>query len=50
LLADIEAGVRYPSENNLSAIRTALEEAGVMFLAEGSESGLGVRLRKKSRR
>jgi predicted transcriptional regulator len=37
LLADIEAGVRYPSENNLSAIRTALEEAGVMFLSEDSE-------------
>ena len=44
LLADFEAGVRYPSESNPSAIRTALEEAGVMFLVEDTEGGLGVRL------
>ena len=45
-LADFEAGVRHLSENNLTAIRTALEEAGVIFINENGE-GPGVRLRKK---
>ena len=45
-LADFEAGVRHLNENNLTAIRTALEEAGVIFINENGE-GPGVRLRKK---
>ena len=46
LLADFEAGVS-PSENNLSAVRTALEE--VAFLEEDSMGGIRVRLSHKSR-
>ena len=42
---DFEKGRRMPSYNNLLAMRLALEEAGVIFLAEEDE-GPGVRLRK----
>ena len=42
---DFEKGRRMPSYNNLLAIKLALEEAGVIFLAEEDE-GPGVRLRK----
>ena len=44
---DFEKGRRMPSYNNLLAIKLALEEAGVIFLAEEDE-GPGVRLRKGS--
>jgi transcriptional regulator with XRE-family HTH domain len=42
---DFEKGRRVPSINNLAAIRTALESAGVEFIAENG-GGAGVRLRK----
>ena len=42
---DFEKGRRMPSYNNLLAMKLALEEAGVIFLAEDGE-GPGVRLRK----
>jgi hypothetical protein len=50
LLADFEAGIRHPNENNLAAVRIALELAGVMFLEEDGGSGIGVRLKKKPTR
>lgn len=42
---DFERGRRVPTHNNLAAIRSALEAAGVIFVAENGE-GPGVRLRK----
>lgn len=42
---DFEAGRRSPHLNNLSAIRSALEAAGVELIAENG-GGAGVRLRK----
>lgn len=44
-LADFEAGKRSPHPRTLSAIRVALEAAGVEFIAENG-GGAGVRLRK----
>jgi hypothetical protein len=49
-LADFEAGIRHPNENNLAAIRIALELAGVMFPDDDSGGGIGVRLKKKPTR
>lgn len=46
-VVDFERGARTPYPNNLDAIRTALEAAGVEFIAENG-SGAGVRLRKTS--
>jgi len=43
---NFEAGRSTPIENNIAAIRTALESAGVIFVEENGE-GPGVRLRKK---
>lgn len=40
-----EKGQRVPNTNNLIAIQSALEAAGVIFVAENGE-GPGVRLRK----
>lgn len=40
-MADFETGKRQPIPNNLAAIRSALENAGVEFI-----NGTGVRLRK----
>ncbi|WP_368040972.1 helix-turn-helix domain-containing protein [Acetobacter estunensis] len=45
-LADFEAGKRTPHPRTLSAIRTALESAGVEFIAENG-GGAGVRLKKE---
>ena len=45
-LIDFERGARNPHKNNLSAIRTALEKAGVEFIDENG-GGAGVRLRKE---
>ena len=42
---DFEKGRRVPYPNNLSAIHTALEAAGVEFIAENG-GGAGVRLRQ----
>jgi DNA-binding XRE family transcriptional regulator len=47
-VADFEASIRHPNENTLTAIRIALEEAGVVFIEKDREGGSGVRLRKKS--
>jgi hypothetical protein len=47
MVADFEAGIRHPDARSLSAIRNALEAAGVMFLDEDSAGGIGVRLRKQ---
>lgn len=43
-IAEFEGGRRQPIANNLAAIRTALEEAGVIFI-EQNGGGPGVRLR-----
>lgn len=42
-LAEFETGKRQPISNNLEAIKSALESAGVEFIAENG-SGPGVRL------
>ncbi|NHO34507.1 helix-turn-helix domain-containing protein [Acetobacter fallax] len=46
-IKDFERGARTPHPNNLAAIRTALESAGVEFIAENG-GGAGVRLRKEA--
>jgi transcriptional regulator with XRE-family HTH domain len=47
-IVGFEKGQRVPNGNNLSAIRSALEAAGVIFVDENGE-GAGVRLRKVDR-
>jgi hypothetical protein len=47
-IVDSAAGRRMPYANNLAAIRTALDAAGVEVMAENG-GGAGVRLRKTSR-
>ncbi|MCF3947770.1 helix-turn-helix domain-containing protein [Acidiphilium iwatense] len=47
-IVDFERGARTPYQNNLLAIRTALEAAGVEFIAENG-GGAGVRLRKQAK-
>lgn len=49
VIIDFEKGKRTPGTNNLAAIRTALENAGVIFVEENGD-GPGVRLRKKGKR
>lgn len=44
-IVDFERGARTPYANNLLAIRTALETAGVEFIEENG-GGAGVRLSK----
>lgn len=44
---NFEAGRSIPVENNLTAIRRALEERGVAFVAENG-GGAGVRLAKRA--
>ncbi|WP_428377765.1 helix-turn-helix transcriptional regulator [Lichenicoccus sp.] len=44
-VVDFERGARVPYPNNLSAIRAALEAAGVEFIQENG-GGAGVRLRR----
>ena len=44
-----EGGGRSPMRNNLVAIRRALEDAGVLFIAENG-GGAGVRLRTPAAR
>lgn len=46
-VVDFERGARTPYPNNLAAIRTALEAAGVEFIEENG-GGPGLRLRKSS--
>jgi transcriptional regulator with XRE-family HTH domain len=45
-LADFELDKREPRTENLTAIRRALEKAGVEFIPARSGKGVGVRLRK----
>ena len=44
-IRDFEKGRRVPSVNNLTAVKSALESAGVVFV-EANGDGPGVRLRK----
>lgn len=47
VIIDFEKSRRTPGKNNLSAIRAALEAAGVVFLANGDAAmGEGVSLRE----
>lgn len=46
-VADFEREIRTPVPNNLAAIRRALEEAGVVFLADGEVVGGGAGVRLK---
>jgi transcriptional regulator with XRE-family HTH domain len=46
-IRDFETGKRNPIVNNLVAIQTALETAGVIFVP-GNGEGPGVRLRKET--
>lgn len=46
-VVDFEKGRRVPTANNLAAIRSALEGAGVLFIAENG-AGPGVRLAKRT--
>jgi transcriptional regulator with XRE-family HTH domain len=46
-IRDFEKKRRIPSTNNLAAVCRALEDAGVIFIAENGE-GPGVRLRQKA--
>jgi transcriptional regulator with XRE-family HTH domain len=46
-IRDFEKGRRVPTINNLAAIRSALETAGVEFIPENGK-GPGVRLKKQS--
>jgi transcriptional regulator with XRE-family HTH domain len=43
---DFEKGRRVPIANNLQAIRTALEDAGIIFIDQNG-NGPGVRLRDR---
>jgi hypothetical protein len=45
-IADFENDKRKPISNNLTAIRRALEEAGVEFIQAKGGKGVGVRLRE----
>lgn len=42
---DFEKGRRVPIDENLTAIRRALEDAGVEFIPAKNGKGVGVRLR-----
>jgi transcriptional regulator with XRE-family HTH domain len=46
-VVDFERGVRIPHKNNLAAIRTAFETAGIEFIPENG-SGAGLRVIKNS--
>lgn len=45
-VADFERGTRTPVPNNLAAIQSALEQAGIEFIPENG-GGPGVRMRKQ---
>jgi ribosome-binding protein aMBF1 (putative translation factor) len=44
-LRNFESGSVVPQRNNMSALETALEAAGVMFIEADASGGPGVRLR-----
>lgn len=45
-IADFERGTREPHPNNMTAIQSALETAGVLFIPENG-GGAGVRMRDR---
>jgi transcriptional regulator with XRE-family HTH domain len=45
-IANIERGASKPRASTLRSIQSALETAGVIFIAESGEEGIGIRLRK----
>lgn len=45
-IAEFESGARMPTPENRSAIRSALESAGVAFIAANDVAGPGVRLQR----
>jgi len=47
-IADFERGARSPYPRTLEAVQSALEKAGIEFIAENG-GGAGVRLRKAKR-
>ncbi len=44
-ISDFENEKRTPHQNNLAAIRRALEDAGVKFITAGKNGGPGVRMK-----
>lgn len=44
---DFEKGRREPIANNLTAMRVALEQAGIAFVDDGGTSGISVTKRKR---
>ena len=46
-VVDFERGTRTPHRNNLAAIQSALEAAGIEFIPENG-GGVGVRFRERS--
>lgn len=49
-IADFENDKREPIPNNLTAIRRALEDAGIEFISAKNGKGVGVRLREDQER
>lgn len=47
-ITDFERGARRPQNRTLADIRRAFEDAGVIFIDEDDDAGVGVRLRKPS--
>jgi transcriptional regulator with XRE-family HTH domain len=48
-VADFERGTRSPVPNNLGAIHSAFEKAGIRFIPDQNGAGVGVRLRQKTK-
>jgi transcriptional regulator with XRE-family HTH domain len=46
-VVDFERGIRIPHRNNIAAIRSALEAAGIEFIPENG-GGAGVRLARRT--
>ncbi|NIA69645.1 helix-turn-helix transcriptional regulator [Pelagibius litoralis] len=44
-IVDFERGARQPHRNNLAALQSALEVAGVVFIEADESGGVGVRLK-----
>lgn len=48
-VTDFERGIRIPVANNIAAIQSAFEQAGIEFLPEQESKGFGVRFRPNYR-
>ena len=46
-VSDFESGKRTPIANNLAAIQSALEDAGILFIRPDKSGGIGVRVSTK---